>query len=523
MNQNEDIKVMNLVKKVPKIGRILFSWTSIIIVLLALGVLAVFSVMQWFYGWLSTITAGIFVFDVLVIIYLVNSSMDSSGKITWLLIISAIPVIGALLYLYTRLDFGFNGIKAYFRNERTVSREYIKEDNSAQQELDRLDSDAGGTAAYVSSTGNYPVFQNTSVKYYSLGEYKWKDMLEDLQKAQKFIFLEYFIIDEGLMWGSILNILAEKAKAGVEVRVMYDGTCEFSTLPHNYPERLKKLGIQCKMFSPLTPVLSTSYNYRDHRKILVIDNQIAYNGGVNLADEYINHIERFGHWKDTALRLEGDAVQSFTLMFLEMWNLTEREKKVTEYLKDKPVPVTSDGYVMPYGDNPFDDFRCGQSVYMDFLYQAGRYVHIMSPYLILDDEMIMALRTAALKGIDVRIILPGIPDKKIVYLLAKTYFRVLKEAGVRIYTYTPGFVHAKIFVSDDIKAAVGTINLDFRSLYHHFECATYLYDSSCIGQIEQDFMDTLEKCHEVTMEEIKGQKLFQRFVGRFARMVAPML
>ncbi|HAE17345.1 MAG TPA: cardiolipin synthase [Erysipelotrichaceae bacterium] len=523
MEQNEDIKVTKLVNKVPRIGRILFSWTSIIIVLLIIGVLAVFSVFQWFYDWLSTITAGIFIFDILVIIYLVNSKMDSSGKITWLLIISAIPVIGALLYMYTRLDFGFISIKSYFQDERTVSRDYINEDNFAKKELKKLDSDAGGTAAYVSSTGNYPVFQNTSVKYYPLGEYKWQDMLKDLEKAQKFIFLEYFIIGEGLMWGSILHILAEKVKAGVEVRVMYDGTCEFTTLPHNYPERLKKLGIQCKMFSPLTPILSTSYNYRDHRKILVIDNQIAYNGGVNLADEYINHIERFGHWKDTAIRLEGDAVQSFTMMFLEMWNLTEHEVKVAEYMKVKPVPVTSDGYVMPYADTPFDDFRTGESVYMDLLYQAGRYVHIMTPYLILDDEMVMALRTAALKGIDVRIILPGIPDKKVVYQLAKTYFRILKKAGVRIYTYTPGFVHAKVFVSDDIKAVVGTINLDFRSLYHHFECATYLYGSSCIADIEQDFMETLEKCHEVTDEEVYRQNLFERGVGRFARMVAPML
>ncbi|MBR2845580.1 MAG: cardiolipin synthase [Solobacterium sp.] len=523
MEQNEDIKVTKLVNKVPRIGRILFSWTSIIIVLLIIGVLAVFSVFQWFYDWLSTITAGIFIFDILVIIYLVNSKMDSSGKITWLLIISAIPVIGALLYMYTRLDFGFISIKSYFQDERTVSRDYINEDNFAKKELKKLDSDAGGTAAYVSSTGNYPVFQNTSVKYYPLGEYKWQDMLKDLEKAQKFIFLEYFIIGEGLMWGSILHILAEKVKAGVEVRVMYDGTCEFTTLPHNYPERLKKLGIQCKMFSPLTPILSTSYNYRDHRKILVIDNQIAYNGGVNLADEYINHIERFGHWKDTAIRLEGDAVQSFTMMFLEMWNLTEHEVKVAEYMKVKPVPVTSDGYVMPYADTPFDDFRTGESVYMDLLYQAGRYVHIMTPYLILDDEMVMALRTAALKGIDVRIILPGIPDKKVVYQLAKTYFSILKKAGVRIYTYTPGFVHAKVFVSDDIKAVVGTINLDFRSLYHHFECATYLYGSSCIADIEQDFMETLEKCHEVTDEEVYRQNLFERGVGRFARMVAPML
>ena len=242
----------------------------------------------------------------------------------------------------------------------------------------------------------------------------------------------------------------------------------------------------------MTPFVSTHYNYRDHRKILVIDGKVAFNGGVNLADEYINRIERFGHWKDTAVMLRGEAVRSFTLMFLQMWNLTEAEPDFAP-VQSEGLSAEAAGYVMPYGDCPLDDDKVGESVYMDMLYHANRYVHIMTPYLILDGELETALKYAAQRGVDVKLILPGIPDKKLAYALAKSHYRALTDAGVKIYEYTPGFVHAKVFVSDDAKAVVGTINLDYRSLYHHFECATYLYQVPCIREIEADFQDTLSR------------------------------
>ena len=323
------------------------------------------------------------------------------------------------------------------------------------------------------------------------------------------------------MWGSILKILADKASQGVDVRVMYDGMCEISTLTADYPKRLAKLGIKCKPFSPITPFLSTHYNYRDHRKILVIDGKTAFNGGVNLADEYINREERFGHWKDTAVMLRGSAVRSFTLMFLQMWNLTEENPSWDEC--DFTEEAASDGYVIPYCDCPLDGDKVGENVYMDILYRARDHVHIMTPYLILDNELERALRYAAQRGVDVKIILPGIPDKKLAYSLAKTHYKSLISSGVEIYEYTPGFVHAKVFVSDYEKAVVGTINLDYRSLYHHFECATYMYKTSCISDIEKDFDETLSKCRKVTPETIKNEKITYKISGAIMKVLAPLM
>ena len=336
--------------------------------------------------------------------------------------------------------------------------------------------------------------------------------------------MEYFIVEEGYMWGRILDILTRKAKEGVEIRVMYDGMCEMSTLPVDYWKLLNAQGIKAKPFSAIKPVISSHYNYRDHRKILVIDGKVAFNGGVNLADEYINRVERFGHWKDTAVMLKGPAVRSFTLMFLQMWYVGEKEADYQSYLAPAPTEERdAAGYVMPYCDCPLDEDKVGEAVYMDILNRATDYVHIMTPYLILDGELETALRFAAQRGVDVRLILPGTPDKKMAYALAKTHYKSLTEAGVKIYEYTPGFVHAKVFVSDDHKAVVGTINLDYRSLYHHFECATYLYKTDCIPEIEKDFRETLAKCRPVTAESIKNEKLSVKAVGQLAKLISPLM
>ena len=321
-----------------------------------------------------------------------------------------------------------------------------------------------------------------------------------------------------------MEILARKAAEGVDVRVMYDGTFEFSTLPHDYPKRLKALGIKCKMFAPVAPFVSTHYNYRDHRKILVIDGHTAFNGGVNLADEYINQIEKYGHWKDTAIMLKGEAVRSFTLMFLQMWGIDEKEQEFDRFLSFPSIPPENcSGYVLPYGDCPLDNDRVGERVYMDILNRAQRYVHIMSPYLILDGEMETALKFASERGVEVELILPGIPDKKIPYSLAKTHYASLLASGIKIYEYTPGFVHAKVFVSDHREAVVGTINLDYRSLYHHFECATYMYGTDCIPGIEADFQETKAKCRQVDMETVRREKWSVKLTGRLMKVIAPLL
>jgi cardiolipin synthase len=319
-------------------------------------------------------------------------------------------------------------------------------------------------------------------------------------------------------------VLTRKAKEGVEVRVIYDGMCEMSTLPAGYSKLLEAQGIHAKAFSPIVPIVSSHYNYRDHRKILVIDGKVAFNGGVNLADEYINRKKRFGHWKDAAVMLKGPAARSFALMFLQMWYIGDDKADYDTWL-NMPVDEEEDakGCVMPYCDCPLDEYKAGEAVYIDILYRANDYVHIMSPYLILDGELETALCFAAQKGVDVKLILPGIPDKKVAYSLAKTHYKKLHNAGVKIYEYTPGFVHAKVFVSDDTKAVVGTINLDYRSLYHHFECATYMYRTDCIAEIEEDFQKTLRQCRTVTTASIKKEKLFYKAVGSLAKMISPLM
>ena len=322
----------------------------------------------------------------------------------------------------------------------------------------------------------------------------------------------------------MLEILARKAAAGVDVRVMYDGTCEFALLPHDYPKRLRKLGIKCKIFAPASPFVSTHYNYRDHRKILVIDGQTAFNGGVNLSDEYINQKMKFGHWKDTAVMIKGEAVKSFTLMFLQMWGMDGGKVEFDTFLAYPTLEVRdAKGYVIPYGDRPLDEDQVGERVYMDMLNRALKYVHIMTPYLILDGEMETALKFAAERGVEVAVLLPGIPDKRIPYALAKTHYASLLESGVKIFEYTPGFVHAKVFVSDDREAVVGTINLDYRSLYHHFECATYMYGTDCIPQIEADFQATLAKCRQVTKETVRHEKWTMKLLGSLMKVAAPLL
>ena len=464
------------------------------------------------------------VFVVVMVIYLINSDFDPSAKITWLVFIMIVPVFGTLFLLYTRTDVGHRALRDRLRLLVDETRDALPQDERVLKELEETSPESAALDRYLNLTGCFPAYDQTEVSYFPLGEDKFEEMLIQLEKAEHFIFLEYFIIEEGEMWGRILEILARKASEGVEVRLMYDGTNEFTTLPYSYPAKLKELGIKCKAFAPIAPFVSTHYNYRDHRKILVIDGHTAFTGGVNLSDRYINREEVFGHWKDTAVMLKGPAARSFTLLFLQMWNIDEKEPEFGKYLNYPAEPVKeAPGYVIPYGDSPVDGYRVGEMVYIDILNRAKNYVHIMTPYLILDGELDTALRFAAERGVEVSIILPGIPDKKTPYALAKTHYASLIRAGVKIYEYTPGFVHAKVFTSDDKKAVVGTINLDYRSLYHHFECAAYMVDTPCIADIEADFADTLAKCHRVTLEDVKNIKTGMKLRGILSKAIATLL
>ncbi|MGN0153521.1 MAG: cardiolipin synthase [Lachnospiraceae bacterium] len=524
MNQEENVGIHLLKKGKRGVLNIVFSRLGIILVLFLLNVLFFLGIIKWFSEFAPHIMGAVVIFIVAMVIYLFNCDFDADVKLTWLMLIMLVPLFGTMLLLYTQTEVGHRAAKKRLQNLANDTRNSIPQDGNALNMLQQEDAASASLVRYVGRTGCYPVYNDTDVKYFPLGEDKFEELLKQLKEAKHFIFMEYFIIEEGIMWGKILEILAEKVKEGVEVRVLYDGTCEFSTLPHDYPKRLKKLGIQCKMFAPLTPFLSTHYNYRDHRKILVIDGKIAFTGGVNLADEYINQKEKHGHWKDIAIMIKGKAVASFTLMFLQMWNMDEKVPEFDKYLTCSSEGTEAvKGYVLPYGDSPLDEDKVGERVYMDILNQAEKYVHIMSPYLILDGEMESALTFAAERGIDVKLILPGIPDKNIPYALAKTHYKALLKSGVKIYEYTPGFVHAKMFVSDDHKGVVGTINLDYRSLYHHFECAAYLYQTECIADMEQDFQNTLEKCREVTFETVKKEKWRIKITGGLFKVLAPLL
>ena len=516
--------VLNLTK--PKKGGLLhliFSRFFIIVILLVVQILLVISFYGWLKGLLPFFSVILALFTLFGIVYLFCSGMDSSAKLTWMFIISIMPITGVAMLAFTQTNVGHRKIRQRVRELVDSTADALKQPEGV---LEKLSADGSGTddlVRYLNRSGCFPAYNRTKVTYFPLGENKFEAMIEEISKAERFIFMEYFIISEGYMWGRILKLLADKAKAGVEVRVMYDGMLEISGLPSNYCSLLKEHGIKAKTFSPIRPFVSSHYNYRDHRKILVIDGKTAFTGGVNLADEYINREERFGHWKDTAVMLKGDAAASFTLMFLQMWNLTETEAEFEPWLDAGDPAMPSDGYVIPYCDCPLDEDKVGEAVYMDILNRATDYVHIMSPYLILDGELETAIKFAAQRGVDVKLILPGIPDKKLAYALAKSHYKRLVDAGVKIYEYTPGFVHAKVFVSDDKKAVVGTINLDYRSLYHHFECAAYMYQTSCIPEIEKDYQDTLSKCRMVTHETIKNEKAYYKIMGSLMQFIAPMM
>ncbi|MBQ3269105.1 MAG: cardiolipin synthase [Clostridia bacterium] len=475
------------------------------------------NLMPYYYGFTLVLYAAM-------ILHLVNKNSEPYSKIVWILLVVLAPALGLALYAFVESELGHRVLNRRLGELMKETAAFLPEEMPMPEGAEATE-ELEGLAEYAWAHGGYPLYRNTAVEYLDSGEDSMEAMLRDLEGAKDFIFMEFFIIDEGYLWGRVLKILEEKVRQGVDVRVMYDGTCAIFRLPYRYPELLKERGIQCKMFSPIRPMLSTHYNNRDHRKILVVDGRVAYTGGVNLADEYINRGSRFGHWKDVSVRLAGEAVRSFTLMFLQMWNVNEADEAFARYLDVPPSEegAGAPGYVLPYGDSPLDQEQVGELVYMDILARATRYVHIMTPYLILDREMTTALTFAAKRGVEVCILLPHIPDKKYAFALAKTHYRVLLEAGVRILEYTPGFVHAKTFVSDDCKAVVGTINLDYRSFYLHFECATYLRDMPAVQAVERDFQATAAKCQEIHLQDLKDIPLTTRAVGWLLKVFAPVM
>ena len=503
--------------------RIVFSRTMLIVLLLVLNIGLTlsfcFGLIRGLYVFLGSMAA----FTLVVELIILNSREEVAMKLSWAVLVAVLPMFGALLYFFIRFDLGNRVSRKRIRDSIAASLPWVPAQEAVQEAIRETAPDLNPIACYLRTHANAPAYANTEVTYFPLGEDMFRQLLEELESAERFIYMEYFLVSRGHMWNSILEILERKAASGLDVRVMYDGMNTFTNLPYSYPAQLQKKGIQCKMHAPLRPFVSTHYNNRDHRKITVIDGHTAFTGGVNLEDCYINRESRYGHWKDTALMLRGDAVQSFTLMFLQMWNASQRDRDFSSVLAASHAFPHSRGFVIPYGDGPTDNERVGKGVYLSLIGSARNYLYIMTPYLIADETMITALCLAARRGVDVRMILPHIPDMKTAQILARSHYRDLVTAGVKIYEYTPGFVHAKVFLCDDLHAVVGTINLDYRSLYHHFECAAYLYDVPALGDIRDDFDRTMALSRPVTSEDVKKQSLLSRFCGGILKAFAPLM
>ena len=466
----------------------------------------------------SVISVFYQVIGFLIVLWLIKNSKSYSYTLPWIVIILLFPLVGTLLYLILGYNKKISRTLKSIRSSENDSMKYLIQDKDIRKEIEN-----NSRIRYITDYSNYPVSTNNDVTYYPIGELAFKEMLKELKKAEKFIFFEYFIVAPGKMWNSILEILKQKVKEGVEVRVMYDDLGCVTTLDSSYPKQLDKFGIKCVVFNKLSPLSGIIMNNRDHRKMLIIDGKVAFSGGINIADEYINEFEKYGHWKDNGIRVSGDAVWNYTVMFLAIWNAFNKiDSDFTKYKYNFPKSKVNKGYVGPYGETPLDNEITGQNIYLNIINQANDYVYIFTPYLIVDTDMINALTLAAKRGVDVRIIIPGIPDKKIVYSLSESYVEPLVKEGVKVYKYTPGFLHSKVFVADDNVATVGTINLDYRSLYLHFECGLYLEDVECIKDVKKDFVDTVAKSQEVLKESVKSS-LLKSIKQALLRLIAPLM
>ena len=505
--------------------RVIFSRTGLFALLFLAQLLLLFALFFWVSGYASRYIIAAAVFSFLMVVSIVNRPIDAAGKLVWMVLIGIVPVFGALLYAYTETDLGHRRLAKRIEGISEQGRGSIVQDPDAIAELEKASPRTAQTARFIAKSGCYPVFTGTQSRYFPSGEEALEAMIDAIDSAREYVFLEYFIIEEGVMWGRLLERLAARAAQGLEVRLIYDGMGTMARLPDDYPERLSGLGIACRVFSPLRPFVSTLYNCRDHRKIMVADGKVAFTGGINLADEYINRTQPYGYWKDCALRLEGPAAQSFALMFLQMWESCgeDEPEEFSRFLRGAPSAGNGCGFAIPYSENPLDDFLAARAVYIDMLNRASRYVHIMTPYLILDAETEYALRLAALRGTEVILMLPGKTDSFAAGALAKSHYSSLLRAGVRIFEFTPGFLHSKIFVSDDKAAVVGTVNLDYRSLHHHFECAVLLERAQAVNEIERDFNRTLEYCREVTEDSLREIPRRVRISGAVLKIFAPLL
>ena len=509
------------------VKRLMFSVLSILLEVLFL--IVIFKGLNEYAVFIDNLTR---IFAVILVLKIYGRNETSSMKTPWIILILTFPILGVALYLLIGMNGGTKKMRMRYKKIDEKLLPLLPENKEVLERLNMSDPKAGNVSNYIERNACYPVYQNTDVIYFDEAVKGLEAQLADLAKAEQFIFMEYHAIEDEYAWSRIQAVLEERVKAGVEVRVFYDDMGSIGFVNLSFARKLEAKGIACRVFNPLLPGLNMFLNNRDHRKITVIDGKVGYTGGYNLANEYFNYTHPYGEWKDTGIRMEGDAVASLTAAFLEMWEASgktpagvdvldiEAQKK---YLVQHPYQAQQTGYIQPYADCPLDGIQVGEDVYISIANKADRYCWFMTPYLIITDEMTHALSLAARRGVDVRIITPGIPDKKLIYSITRSFYHNLVQDGVRIYEWTPGFCHAKMSVADDCMATCGTINLDYRSLYHHFENGCFMADCDAVLDIRRDMEQIFEQCREVTEKYKSGRSATLRLGQLFLRLFAELL
>lgn len=463
----------------------------------------------------------------IVVLTIYGRHVNAQIKLPWIMLILVAPIIGLCLYGLMGRPNSTNQMRIRYENMDKKLLPYLRQDQRVMDTLDKKDIHVANQFRYVVNSAHYPVYDNTDVEYYCDAAEALKAQIVELRKAEKFIFMEYHAIEDAEAFSEIKEVLAEKAAQGVEVRLFYDDVGSIGFIDPGFINRMTAIGVNCRVFNPVVPFLNVFMNNRDHRKITVIDGKVGFVGGYNLANEYFHITKPFGYWKDTGIRLEGDAVRSLTITFFEMWNAVRKadrdDSSFDGYLPECTYKAKEKCYIQPYADSPLDQEHVGENVYMDILKNATRYCYFITPYLIITDEMNREMTLAARRGVDVRIITPGIPDKKLVYMITRSYYNGLVRRGVKIFEYTPGFCHAKMCVSDDSTATVGTINLDYRSLYLHFENGCLIYDSAAVIAIKKDFDEMFAVSKDVSENYLAGRRMIVRAFQCILRLFAPLL
>ena len=498
-------------------GRIIF-----MILLLVLQLLLFVGFFLWLGSSIEYFLAVSLFASIVFFVFLINRESKNEYKLAWLLPIFIFPLSGICFYILVHYQTLTSKMqKQISRADKNAARKII---NSTYKEEKLPYPEIRDIVTYLKNSAFFLPYLHSDIAYYPSGEDAFPEMIRAMKAAKKFIFMEYFAIFPGVMWGTILDTLIEKRKEGVEIRIMYDGFGCAPLSPRSYQKYLRSLGLQAAIFTPVIPIFTAYLNNRDHRKICIVDGKTAFTGGINLSDQYINETHKYGYWKDTVIGVSGPAVRSFTGMFLELWDIvTETKEDINTYLDLRYKKYDVPGIVIPYSDNAYNNQDIAENVYYYIITQAKKYVHITTPYVIIDNQMMNALIFAARRGVDVTLIVPRTIDHFITFCTGRVFINTLVENGVRVYEFTPGFIHAKMFISDDTTAVVGSINLDYRSLFDQFEDAAFIYKHPVVAEIETDFQKTKAQSSEITKATYKKTPAHRRIIGRIFRVFAPLL